>query len=754
MGLVNYGNQNVIFSYKESGTSENFNRLYYKILKPGIYSGGVLSKSGTNTITISPTTAYIEDNNYKLGVRVQTTDSVDITVEETNAEYIVLRYVWSNIEGNYMDVVSVPFSNILATDVIIGKAIYEEGILQETFDYTRRNKGRLNESIVEPDEEVKSNPEDYFFVQAKEPPSNKVIVKEGFILTYQGELIFINEQDSPTFSDTVDGRVDLLYINYDGTIQVQEGTDSSSPTTPMLNGTNGAYVLAKITRGAGESYITGNQVTNYNREIAYLNNINLAQLDGVALSGLPLNDGNRVNNLNADSLNGAEKSTDNTLSANSDTLIASQSAIKGYISTKEGEGGSETKLTKISEEFSRFDVIDGSYLQASDAEETDGATNGFGSVCGISKGDNSYFIIGAPNYNTDAGGIYINRRIPFSSYINNLQYYTSNDIASGDHFGASVAMDGVYAVAGSPNQSASILNGGAIYTFRENPTDTWTQSQKIELSSPSTDDLFGSSVDMGGDYLAASAPGKNAVYIFRRVAVDTWDSDVYEITPSDGSAGDNFGYSIKMSGDYIIIGAPNHNSDTGAAYIYQRTATNTWENEVKITPSSITTGNQAGYCVDIKGDWCGVGAPYYNTNEGLLSIYKRGTGNSWTEQKQYFESDISSSWVGNYYASYRQAYIGTDFTIGTNGIYIGCPNFDVYIDSFFGDYWDNNTGVIFKIDKTTTGDSWGDILNLFESPPPDPNVYLGKGIHAEENLLLYYGSYTNVPSERIYMKII
>jgi hypothetical protein len=93
--------------------------------------------------------------------------------------------------------------------------------------------------------------------------------------------------------------------------------------------------------------------------------------------------------------------------------------------------------------------------------------------------------------------------------------------------------------------------------------------------------------------------------------------DVNKILATDPEAYDRFGESVSISGDYAIVGAYVEDAggiDAGAAYIYHRTGTNTWDSGTKILAPDAEPGDYFGYSVSISGDHAIVGA--YSEDEG------------------------------------------------------------------------------------------------------------------------------------------
>lgn len=97
------------------------------------------------------------------------------------------------------------------------------------------------------------------------------------------------------------------------------------------------------------------------------------------------------------------------------------------------------------------------------------------------------------------------------------------------------------------------------------------------------DPCFGWDVALDGDTLAigdvshsggGSISGQGAAYVYR------WSGAAWELeamlTASDGQSADSFGSSVDLDGDDLIVGAPgvdDAGQNSGAAYVFQRTAT-------------------------------------------------------------------------------------------------------------------------------------------------------------------------------------
>jgi len=290
----------------------------------------------------------------------------------------------------------------------------------------------------------------------------------------------------------------------------------------------------------------------------------------------------------------------------------------------------------------------GTKIVASDAA----ADDYFGTSIGIS-GD--YAIVGATGNDdggTSSGSAYIFRRTDINTWDAGTKIVAS-DAAADDYFGASVAISGDYAIVGANGNDDGGNNSGSAYIFRRTGTNTWDAGTKILASDPALGDLFGYRVGISGDYAIVGAafnddPGDSgSAYIFRRTGTNTWDAGT-KIVASDAALGDQFGRSVSISGDYAIVGAPyddDAGGSSGSAYIFRRTGTNTWDAGTKILSSDLAQGDFFGYSVAISGNTAIVGA-YADDDGGSASgsayIFRRTDINTWDAGRKIVATDAAA----------------------------------------------------------------------------------------------------------------
>jgi len=215
----------------------------------------------------------------------------------------------------------------------------------------------------------------------------------------------------------------------------------------------------------------------------------------------------------------------------------------------------------------------------------------------------------------------------------------ASDAGADDYFGWSVSIDGDYCIVGAYGEDTGGTMAGAAYIFHRTGDNIWDAGTKIMSSDIEAGDFFGRSVSIDGDYCivgayteATGGTDAGAAYIFHRTGLNTWDAGT-KIVASDAETYDYFGGSVSIDGDYCIVGAIGETSNTGAAYIFHRTGTNTWDTGTKIVASDVASGDKFGYSVSISGDYCVAGSPDKTvsgfSNSGAASIFHRTGTNTW-----------------------------------------------------------------------------------------------------------------------------
>ncbi len=261
-----------------------------------------------------------------------------------------------------------------------------------------------------------------------------------------------------------------------------------------------------------------------------------------------------------------------------------------------------------------------------------------------------------------------------------------------DQFGCAVSISADRMVIGAFHHDYNAVGGspvaqaGAAYIF-ERIGGIWVEVQKLQNSDRATEDRFGWSVAIDGDYAVVSAytedqneaggatmANAGSAYIFKRDVAGEWTQS-QKIVPSDRSVGDRFGYDVAIDGDFMIIGSIRTNtdalggsplSDAGAAYSFYLDPTlDTWGEFNKMDASDRQIDDQLGVSVAISGSSVVLGAFQQNFNvSGLINIDDAGAAYFYSQEECF---PTSSSQTLTLCAG--QSVIVGPFTHSETGIY-------------------------------------------------------------------------------------
>ncbi len=183
---------------------------------------------------------------------------------------------------------------------------------------------------------------------------------------------------------------------------------------------------------------------------------------------------------------------------------------------------------------------------------------------------------------------------------------------------------------------------------------------KLVASDAATDDTYGQSVSVSGNFAIVGASGEDndlnggglafdagSAYFFERDETGTW-IELHKVVASDRSAQDLFGYSVSISGDYAVVGAYSEDQDpnggdtkslAGSAYIFKNGGNGIWSQVQKIVASDREPGDRFGFSVNVNGDRLISGAYFEDHDEnGNNTVDEAGSayifeldGSTWVE---------------------------------------------------------------------------------------------------------------------------
>jgi hypothetical protein len=358
---------------------------------------------------------------------------------------------------------------------------------------------------------------------------------------------------------------------------------------------------------------------------------------------------------------------------------------------------------------------------------------------------------------------------------------SNNSLGTAHQFGTSVSISGNTIVVGAPaeyggstgvngNQSDfSVPNSGAAYVFVRSGTN-WSQQAYLKASNTGNGDNFGWAVSISGDTLIvgaynedSNATGVNGVqtnnlagnsgaaYIFVRSGTN-WSQQAY-LKASNTTLADYFGYSVSIFGDTAVVGAwgeSSVNSDSGAAYIFERSGTN-WSQQAYLRASnagSAGANNEFGFAVSVSGDIVTVGAPNesssatgVNGNQTNINAFSSGAvyvfvrdGATWTQ-----EAYLKASNTG------MNDYFGTSLFLSGETLAVGASGEDSNATGINGEGTNNLTassGAAYVF--TRNGSTWSQQAYIKPSNT-DTNDQFGIAIAASGDTVVVgaYGEDSN-----------
>ncbi|MBN1627070.1 MAG: PASTA domain-containing protein, partial [Deltaproteobacteria bacterium] len=190
-------------------------------------------------------------------------------------------------------------------------------------------------------------------------------------------------------------------------------------------------------------------------------------------------------------------------------------------------------------------------------------------------------IIGAIGANNNGGRAYV-FEYDGSDWVEQGELYAEEGDSS-NLFGSAVSVDKDNAIVGDPYHYNTLYDSsyaGAAYMFSFEDT-AWFQDTILESADIESQDLFGASVSIDGNYAIAGLTGDDdggtnagAAYLFKgeydNGSIISWITKMKLIAP-DFAVGDSFGGSVYLNDGYAIIGTigdDDNGAGSGSAYIY------------------------------------------------------------------------------------------------------------------------------------------------------------------------------------------
>ena len=192
---------------------------------------------------------------------------------------------------------------------------------------------------------------------------------------------------------------------------------------------------------------------------------------------------------------------------------------------------------------------------------------------------------------------------------------------SSSGFGTSVSLSAKMALIGSPVGSDGFTGSAFVYTY---DGSNWLKTAELKAGDGEPEDDFGAAVALSGIHAFVGAPEDNSsqgsAYVYQFDGT-RWIFQV-RLSASDGTASDHFGFSISLAGNRALIGAVEDDTFTGSAYLYAFDGTS-WTEQQKLVASDGAPQAYFGSSVALSGQLALVGASNANGGTGAAYLFGR-----------------------------------------------------------------------------------------------------------------------------------
>ncbi len=255
-----------------------------------------------------------------------------------------------------------------------------------------------------------------------------------------------------------------------------------------------------------------------------------------------------------------------------------------------------------------FNRISGIWVESAKLIQPDPGTGINSSFATALSTDGDTVLVGSSHYDaagTNAGAVFVYE----SDTSGNWNYQTTilPPQSSTEFFGKAVSLEGNTALIGASWDGDNGLRAGAAFIYERDVNGNWSLQQKLHASDGMPDDNFGHIAMLRNDTAIISSQWNDeidinagAVYVFEKDS-GVWNQST-KLKASNGNASDFFGSSIAFDGEILVIGTTGHDSIVigdgyGGAYVFQKSTSGAWSEELILTPSDATLDDSYGVAV-------------------------------------------------------------------------------------------------------------------------------------------------------------
>ena len=210
------------------------------------------------------------------------------------------------------------------------------------------------------------------------------------------------------------------------------------------------------------------------------------------------------------------------------------------------------------------------------------------------------------------------------------------DGASGDRFGAAMAMAGNRLLVSAPGFDAGdeVSGAGRVYSSHFDETEGEWSSPTALPWTPEPNAAFGTALAYDGDVAHVGAPGldENRGAVFVTYREEDGFTNFSRLDAPDGAEGDRFGASLAKVGDLLWVGSPTErDEETGSAWVLRVAGDEPNGESIRISlPEDATVErDRFGGLVVGGGELVAVTAPGMHHRSGSVHLYEPEGADEW-----------------------------------------------------------------------------------------------------------------------------
>lgn len=270
----------------------------------------------------------------------------------------------------------------------------------------------------------------------------------------------------------------------------------------------------------------------------------------------------------------------------------------------------------------------------------------------ISNENGTSLLVGAPNFINEAGK-YTGAAFLYdlSKSEGDVGYETKIVPSDGDDYfkyGKYVALNDKYAIVGA--YSAGSKGEGAVYVYNRKESNLQESEIKIMPTDGQKDDYFGRVLELEDNTLVVSAYSASddtgAVYIYDLTKSPGDTGFEIKVVPADLQKGSAYGKSLALEGGILVVGAYCADEAQGSVYAFDISDPSNITQILKLKSSDIVDGDRYGRSVSLSKNNLVVGAYRANvggkSEAGAAYLYDLSASNVFESEVKFVTDDLKS----------------------------------------------------------------------------------------------------------------